>query len=152
MKQNGEKNMRKITGILVCLLLVLSTVPLVGAINTGEYNTGEKFNDCYVEMSGNVTYHDWLRFIAINILEIVHRNLGNHNGSVWFWMMLFEPDAIVNIYTEKGGEVLYTHQGSTYPEVRMFFFKGLMISSEVEGSIVHYTLDGTARLVKIFER
>jgi hypothetical protein len=146
--------MRKITGILVCLLLVLSSVPLVGAINTGEYNTGEKFNKCYVEMSGNVTFHDWIRFFAINIIEIVHINLGghgSHNGSVLFWLMVFNPDAIVNVYTEKGGELLYTHQGSTYPEVLIFFFKGLMISSEVEGSIIHYTLDGTARLIKVFE-
>jgi len=144
--------MRKIVWILVCLMLVLSIVPLVGAINTGDNKTYERFDKCYVEMSGNVTFDDWPRIIAINFLKIVHRNLGNHNGSVWFWLMVFEPDTIVNVYTEKGGELLYTHQGSTYPEVRIFFFKGLMISSEAEDCMVHYSLDGTARLVKIFER
>jgi len=147
--------MRKITGILVCLLLVISIVPLVGAINIGEFNTGEKFNKCYVEMSGNVTFHDWPRFFGINILKIVHINLGGHgsnNGSVWFWLMIFNTDAIVNVYTEKGGELLYTYQGSNYPVVRIFFFRGLATCNEVEGSIVHYTLEGTARLVKISER
>ncbi len=144
--------MRKIIGIFACLMLVLSIVPLVGAIHTSDNKPFERFNKCYVEISGNVTYDDWPRIIAINFLKIVHRNLGDHNGSVWFWLMIFDPDAIVNVYAEKGGELLYTHQGSTYPDVRIFFFKGLMISSEAEDSMVHYDLDGAVKLVKILER
>jgi hypothetical protein len=37
-------------------------------------------------------------------------------------------------------------------ESALFFFKGLMISSEAEDCMVHYSLDGTVRFVKIFER
>lgn len=144
--------MRKIVGILVCLMLVLTIVPFVSATETDETQQYERFTQCYVEMSGNVTYDDWPRIIAINFLKIVHICLGNHNGFVMFWQMVYEPDTIVNVYTEKGGELLYSHMGSTYPEVRIFFFKGLMISSEAEDCMVHYSLDGTARLVKIFER
>ena len=144
--------MRKIVGILVCLMLVLTIVPFVGATETDENQQYERFTKCYVEMSGNVTYDDWPRIIAINFLKIIHIFLGNHNGFVLFWQMVFEPDTIVNVYTQKGGELLYSHQGSTYPEVRIFFYKGLMISSEAEDCMVHYSLDGTARLVKIFER
>jgi hypothetical protein len=149
--------MRKITGILICLMLVLSIVPLVGAINTSDNKTYEppeieKFGKCYVEISGNVTFDDWPRVIAINFFKIVHRSLGDHNGSVWFWLMIFDPDATVNVYAEKGGELLYAHQGSTYPDVRIFFFRGHMVSSEATHSIVHYSLDGTARRVKILER
>lgn len=144
--------MRKIVGILVCLMLVLTLVPFVCATETIENQQYDRFTKCYVEMSGNVTYDDWPRIIAINFLKIVHIYLGNHSGFVLFWQMVFEPDTIVNVYTEKGGELLYSHQGSTYPEVRIFFFKGKMMSSEAEDCMVHYSLDGTARLVKIFER
>jgi hypothetical protein len=144
--------MRKITGILVCLMLVLTIVPFVSAVEAEENQQYERFTKCYVEMSGNVTYDDWPRIIAINFLKIVHIYLGNHNGFVLFWQMVYEPDTIVNVYTEKGGELLFSHQGSTYPEVRIFFFRGLMISSEAVDAMVHYSLNGTARLVKIFER
>lgn len=144
--------MRKITGILVCLMLVLTIVPFVGAVETDENQQYERFTKCYVEMSGNVTYDDWPRIIAINFLKIIHIVLGNNNGFVLFWQMVYEPDTIVNVYTEKGGELLFSHQGSTYPEVRIFFFRGLMISSEAEDAMVHYSLNGTAGLVKIFER
>jgi len=142
--------MKKITGVLVCLMLVLTLVPLIGASKTDDnkvFPTGiEKFRDCYVELIGNITTADWARVFGINFVKIIH--LGMHNrGFVLMWLMIFDPDATLNVYSEQGGELLYQHSGATYPEVVLFGFRG-----QWSANMPYFNVNGTAKGVNILER
>lgn len=141
--------MRKITGVLVCLMLVITLVPLIGASKTDDLKASstqvEKFQNCYVDVSGTVTTSDWPRVFGINFLKIFHPRFVSR-GFVLMYLIIFDPDATLNVYTEQGGELLYQHSGPTYPELVMFGFRGQWNASGP------FVLNGTAMRVNILER
>ena len=99
----------KIMGILTCILLIGTAIPLTNAIN--ENNTEETaaqedfiakrkfFTTCYIEVSGPVN-HMWKTFWF--------RPFRGDLAFVSYWAISFEdPDVEVTIYNRKNGRVLW---------------------------------------------
>jgi len=100
---------KKIIGALICVLLIVTAIPLTNAIN--ENNTGELvtqkesiakrrvFTTCYIEASGPVD-HMWKTFWF--------RPFRGDYAFVSYWAISFrEPDVEVTIYTRENGRVLW---------------------------------------------
>ena len=98
----------KLLGILVCMLLIATAIPLTNAINENNIEGAvahkdsiarrRVFTTCYIEASGSVN-HMWKTFWF--------RPFSGDIAFVSYWAISFqEPDVEVTIYNRKNGRVL----------------------------------------------
>jgi hypothetical protein len=137
-------------GIIVMLLFTL--VPLASATHqtTERNNTPfQTFRNCYVTMEGNLTVHDYPCFIGTHMYKIRFLRPDTADptyATIFYWLMRIASDAKLTVYTEQNGEVLYQHQGTLDPEIRILAFKGTYYWDDC----MH--IGGTAQLVVLRER
>ena len=103
---------RKIIGILICVLLIATTIPITSATNanntevvvTQKDNIAKRrlFTTCYIEASGSVN-HMWKTFWF--------RPFRGDYALVSYWAISFEePDVQVTIYNRENGRVLWQNE------------------------------------------
>lgn len=102
----------KILGILICVLLIATAMPLTNAINenstegvaTQKNNITKRrvFTTCYIEASGSVD-HMWKTFWF--------RPFRSDYAFISYWAISFlEPDVEVTIYNRENGRVLWQNE------------------------------------------
>jgi hypothetical protein len=148
--------MGKVRKVLMCVMLVITLVPLTSALNqrTTPQNAPENtkfqtFNNCYVTLDGNLTEHDYPCIIGTHMWKIMFLRpdpQDDHAAFVLYWLMRIASDAQLTIYAEQNGEILYQHEGTLDPEMRMVSFKGIYYWEDM----CH--ISGTASFVLIRER
>lgn len=137
-------------GIIVMLLFTL--VPLASATHpaTERKNTPfQVFKTCYVTMEGNLTTDDFPGFYGTHMWKIRFLRPDTTDptyATVFYWLMRIASNAQLTVYTEQNGPVLYQHQGTLDPEIRILAFKGTYYNDDS----MH--IGGTAQLVVLRER
>lgn len=134
---------RKIIGILICMLLFGTIIPVITTaqpVPTEQKN----FNNCYMVAEGQLTDEDFPSIIGISMWKICYlRPYGqdDERASVFYWFIRFNYTATVTIYSEENGEILWQHQGSTVPQLRILLFNGRYIGTDeglqISGKIRH---------------
>ena len=103
---------KKIVGILMCVLLVATAIPITSATNvnnteilvTQKDNIAKRrlFTTCYIEASGSVN-HMWKTFWF--------RPFHGDYALVSYWAISFEePNVEVTIYNRENGRVLWQNE------------------------------------------
>ena len=137
--------MKKITVMMVFILLLITTYPSIVAvedieeesISFGETVTeAKKHYSCYIEIEGVWDYHLKILFWRFPY------TLGLDTCFVFRWNISFPyNDAVISIYRKQGGELLY--ERNDLEEVKIFFFLGFYDST------YHYlTIKGNALIVE----
>ena len=132
--------MKKKVIILFIIVLLVTTIPIVGAkynevkneriINSGTIN---KFTDCYIEISGLLSDEDYPKlfnrgpFWKIYFLRL--EGNGEPPSYVFYWYMRLDETAKITIKSEQNGDILWEHDGSCEQEIRILSFKGDYIST-----------------------
>jgi hypothetical protein len=138
---------RKVLGILVCILFIATLVPVTSATN----ENGAKplitlrhwFPTCYINATGLI--------YNVMIKSLFFGQFNNHGFAVT-WLCQWDGfnttiPTTVTIYSEKGGEVLWTNEGQNgIWALKMFFYRGVYTYEETPDGrpIVH--LEGKATL------
>jgi hypothetical protein len=127
----GLKNMeKKIIGICICMLLIATSIPSIGAIPIPNAkpvgNENKVFKNCFIEALGLVdSSPPSNRPIMFKILYL--RSMISKSAFVLYWLIIFEePDVTVTIYSEENGEVLWQneHNPPAVWGLRLIRFKG----------------------------
>jgi len=132
---------RKIIGILICMLLLGTIIPTITSAQPVP-NEKQNFNNCYMVAEGMLTDKDFPSIIGISMWKIHYtRPFNDDRAKVFYWFIRFNETAKVTIYSEENGEILWQHQGSTVPQLRIFLFNGIYIGSDdglqISGKIGH---------------
>jgi hypothetical protein len=101
---------KKYMGILGGMLVIIMILPSITATSTFG-NKKDIFKNCYIEVTGTVEptggpieYVMWKHFWF--------RPYGDDRAFVLLWRIaLMEPDTVVTIYSEKGGDILWQDTG-----------------------------------------
>ena len=149
--------MKKIVGVFVCMLLITTIMPSLTAkqkIDPTLTETTKKieYKNCYIKASGTITKADWPRIFGINFWKVYwfyYKPYSDNHAFVFFWLMIFEPDAEVTVYTEENGEVLWQNQGQGYPQLMIYRYDGIYIPSKPDGDTFQISIDGNAQSVNI---
>ena len=139
---------RKIFGILVCMLFILTTmVSLVSAEQ--ERN---KYRGCYIEASGEISEKDWFAIIRLpNMWKTFwfRPPLDEQKAFVSFWRIIYDSDSTVTIYSEKNGDILWDHNGRQDVHLIIVGFRGIYIPSQSNpDEPLHVEISGNAVFVK----
>jgi len=149
---------KKIFVVGCFILLVFTSFPL---INSSEIDINESANEitfskwqmytsCYIEADGEIAYNiDWIAFIKMpNMWKTFwFRPFNDDRAIVSYWMLVFNFDSKVRIYSEEDGDLLWEHQGSEYPQLKIFGFYGNYIPSTNDNYAFQVELDGNALIV-----
>jgi hypothetical protein len=141
---------KKLIGILICISLLTTIIPLTGAINSNntqqkrEKNQGNIFNIyplCYVEANGNIAEKEgrqkmWKTFWF--------RPFQDDRACVSYWHIIFKSDATVTIYDKKNGDVVWQNTGDQRLNILGYF--GIYIPSSANDGSLHITIEGRALL------
>jgi len=151
--------MKKKIFVIICLiLLVITSFPLV---NSNEIDVNddacdiklskwELYSSCYIEAEGEIAYNiDWIAFIKMpNMWKTFwFRPFDDDMAFVSYWMLVFKFDSKVKIYNEENGDLLWEHQGSEYPQLKIFGFYGDYIPSTNDQDVFQVSLNGNAFMV-----
>jgi hypothetical protein len=83
------------------------------------------FNNCYIELSGEI-HNDWPAIVKFpNLFRLLW--VGSDIDNVLFGTycyILYENDALIKIYNEKDGDIIWEHNGVNDPLVTLIGFKG----------------------------
>jgi hypothetical protein len=83
------------------------------------------FNNCYIELSGEI-HNDWpaiIKFPNLYRLLWVGPDIDNILFGTYCYI-LYENDALIKIYNEKDGDLIWEHDGNNDPLVTLIGFKG----------------------------
>ena len=132
---------RKIIGILICMLLLATIIPTITATQPVP-NRIKLFNNCYMVAEGMLTDKDFPSIIGTSMWKIQYtRPFNDSRAEIFYWFLRFNETAKVTIYSEENGEILWQHQGSTVPQLRILWFNGLYAASDdglhISGKIRH---------------
>ena len=94
-------------------------------INCKILNEKVNYNNCYIEISGEI-HNDWAAVIKFpNLFRLFW--FGSDLNNVLFGTycyILYENDALIKIYNEKDGSLIWEHDGVNDPLVTIIGFKG----------------------------
>ncbi len=83
------------------------------------------FNNCYIELSGEI-HNDWPALIKLpNLFRLFW--IGSDINNILFGTycyILYENDALITIYDEKDGNLIWEHDGIYDPLVTIIGFRG----------------------------
>ncbi len=129
---------RKILGILVCMLFILTMVSTVGAKQERQV-----FKNCYFEAKGDLAegVHNFWKYVFL-------REEGTDNVFALFWVMQWlEPNVTVKIYDEKNGQEIWNEGNQEGLWATMLFvYRGTYTWTIEDGHDV-MTLEGTAKVI-----
>jgi|WetSurMetagenome_2_1015567.scaffolds.fasta_scaffold01097_10 hypothetical protein len=93
-------------------------------------NELKQFNNCYLVADGQLTDRDFPSIIGISMWKIHYtRPFDDDRAKIFYWFIRFNESATVTIYSEQNGDVLWQHQGSTVPQLRILMFNGIYTGS-----------------------
>ena len=67
--------------------------------------------------------------------------------AVTSWMLVFNYDSDVKIYNRENGDLLWNHQGTEYPQLKIFGFYGDYIPISGDDDSFRVSLSGRAFIV-----
>jgi hypothetical protein len=143
---------RKMIGILFCLLLFGALIPIISASQSG-LGEIQRFNSCYIVAEGELTEKDFPSIVGTSMWKICYlRPFNDDRATVFYWFIRFKDTATVTLYTEENGEVLWQHQGTTVPQLRMLRFNGNYIPELTEDGRLYIQISGSLTHVQIIEK
>lgn len=143
---------RKTIGILICMLLFSTMIPIISAAPP-ELGEIQRFNSCYIVAEGELTEKDFPSIIGTSMWKICYlRPFNDDRATVFYWFIRFKDTATVTIYTEENGDVLWQHEGSTVPQLRMLRFNGVYIPELTDDGSLHIQISGSLTHVQIIEK
>lgn len=94
-------------------------------INNKILNDKVNFNNCYIELSGKI-HNDWPALIKFPNLFRLYWFGPDLNNVLFgtYCYILYEKDALIKIYDEEDGNLLWEHDGFNDPLVTIIGFKG----------------------------
>jgi hypothetical protein len=129
---------RKILGILICMLFILTMVSTVGAKQERQV-----FKNCYIEAKGELApgIHNFWKLVFL-------KPYNDDRVSVLYWVMQWmEPNVTVTIYDEKNSQVLWNdgNQEGLWA-IKLLVYNGLYSWSTVDGHS-EINLQGTVKAI-----
>jgi hypothetical protein len=131
-------------------LISLAIVPIVNSSETNNIGLGYRdlFTSCYIEAEGEIAKIDWPAIIKMpNMWKTFwFRPFNDNRALVSYWSIVLDCDSDVKIYDEENGNILWDHQGSEYPQLKIFGYSGIYIPKSIDNSL-HVSLSGNALVV-----
>jgi hypothetical protein len=137
--------MKKVIGIMVVLMLVMTTIPITGlAVNVVTSTPSHAVKSektkfywlCYIEVEG-VTYAGFRR--------LFFPHLRDNNTFCGVWRHRFDGNATVSIYRSEGGKLLLTQTN-----VREFYMVLFLGSYNYQGNPL--ILKGRVLCIRLFDQ
>lgn len=142
----------KIGGLLICMLLIGTLLP-IGSATQPILNDIQRFSNCYIVAEGRLTEKDFPSIIGTSMWKICYyRPFDDDRANVFYWFIRFNETSTVTIYSEENGEILWQHQGDLVPQLRMIRFKGIYLNELTEEGKLHIELRGTLTQIQIIEK
>jgi hypothetical protein len=113
--------------------------------------TEGRYRKCYLEISGYM-HNDWRAFIKLpNMVQFswVYDAGTTHVRNGLYSYIIFEKDAMIKVYDEKNGDLLWQHQGTTSPLLTLIGFSGDCTIDSTPGELPHITMNGDVRFLGI---
>jgi hypothetical protein len=138
---------RKIFGILVCMLLILTLSPTMNATSANYKPLAQKnetFKNCYIKCDG-----------LLELGNVMHKIIflrNNDNTFVFFWLIEWDNfntnfPTTVTIYSEKNGQVLWNNDGiDGIWGLHLIVYKGSYTQSSASDGRLILHIEGNARL------
>ena len=110
----------------------------------------ETFTGSYIEIQGHV-HNDWPAIIKLPNMIIAGWVRQSEEEILFgsYSYILFEEDASIRVYDEKGGNLLWKHQGTIDPLITLIGFRGSYNYVDIELTLRQVTLEGTALFTSI---
>ena len=88
-------------------------------------NNKVNFNNCYIEISGKI-HNDWPAIVKLpNLFTFLwYRSDENNILFGTYCYILYEEDAVIKVYNEKDGNLIWEHEGMSDPLIKIIGFKG----------------------------
>ncbi len=139
-------------GILICLLVIGTIIPTISAIQIKPIEP-QRFSSCYIVINGELTDKDFPSIIGTSMWKIhFTRPSDDNHANVIYWFIRLNETSAVTIYSEENGEVLWQHQGTTVPQLRMVLFKGIYINDITEDGKLHVEISGNINFAQVIEK
>jgi hypothetical protein len=145
---------KKIIGFLICLVLISTSIPFVGAIPINSDNEKPTNNfiigpyiGSYIEASGIISHFDFPRIIGSNFWKSFwFRPFRDDRAFVSYWHILFDKTADIALYSEENGDLLWQNPGEDHTQMRIIGFFGTYIPENDNGEF-HAVIEGRALIV-----
>jgi hypothetical protein len=147
---------KKFIAMLIIFGLFITTIPITSAIYYNNVGTTgfNKYNNCYIEISGLISIHDYPRIIGNNMWKILYlRTNGpsNPEAFVFYWYLYLDESAEISIYSEENGDLLWQHDSEGEPVLRILLFSGKYVSATTEEERLQVDINGKIRGICINE-
>lgn len=141
---------------LIIFGLVITALPFVNAEYKDDFETTkfEKYQNCYLEISGLISNNDYPRVFGINMWKMFFlrpEGVNNPEAFVLYWYLLIDETAQISIYTQKNGELLWQHDGQGTIELRLIRFSGTYTNSDNPDNRLIIDIDGQIKSILIRE-
>jgi hypothetical protein len=139
---------KKIFGILVCMLFILTTMVSVVSAEQERNN----YRGCYIEASGEISEKDWFAIIRLpNMWKTFwfRPPLDEQKAVVSFWRIVYDSESTVTIYSKQNGDILWDHNGRQDVHLILVGFRGIYLPERNNpDDPLHVEISGNALFVK----
>jgi hypothetical protein len=151
---------KKLSNMFIILILIISSFSIVTSsenkvstknVNEPQNDGIEVFMSCFIDASGEIARIDWPAIIKMpNMWKTTwFRPFKDDRAVATYWQLVFDSKSEIRIYSEENGELLWQHDGSDYPQIRIFGFYGTYIPSSSYGESLHVSIRGNVLLLWI---
>jgi hypothetical protein len=130
---------------------VRSTSSSVSINNIPSVNIPGRYRNCYLEISGYM-HNDWPAVIKLpNMFQLLWIHQFDSDKVLFglYSYILFEKDAMIKIYDEKDGDLLWQHEGIIDPLITLIGFSGDVVIDNTPYQLPYITLNGNTRFIGI---
>jgi hypothetical protein len=128
-----------------------SVTPSVSMTDIKPVITQGRYQDCYLEISGYM-HNDWPAIVKFpNMIQVLWKYEPDTTHILYglYSYILFEKDANIKVYDEKGGDLLWQHDGNVNPLITLIGFSGDSVIDDPPGTLPYITINGDARFLGI---
>ena len=146
---------KKIICYLISLILLITSIPLIGALESNIEKENPTFNDvivgpyigCYIDVSGIISHFDFPRILGNNFWKTFwFRPFNDDRALVSYWQILFDKTADISIYNEENGDLLWQNLGEYHTQMRIIGFFGTYIPDNDNGDF-NVIIQGRALII-----
>jgi len=122
------------------------SIPIIPSVNSPG-----RYRNCYLEISGYM-HNDWPAIVKLPNMAQVLWIYQQDSIKVPFGLysyILFEEDAIIKVYDEKDGNLLWQHEGIIDPLITLIGFSGDVVIDDTPYQLPYITLNGNTRFLGI---